>query len=371
MRIGIIGYGLRAGYVYAQMKQLFPETKLAAICDPRKEELAQTVGEETRFYDTPEQMLNGEKLDAIMIGTRCNLHTELAVRLLPTGIPLFLEKPVATTLEDLKRLKHVYENSRSEVVVSFPLRNTPLIKRVKEEIDAGKIGKIEHVQAVNNVYYGGVYFHNWYRDETLTGGLFLQKATHDFDYINYITGEKAQWITAMKSKQIFKGTKQAGLECPNCEEYETCPESSLVQPYGTKCCFAEDTGNEDSGSALIEYESGMHAVYTQNFFARKAAGKRGARLLGFKGTLEFDWYTSDIVIYPHHEDKEPERIAVTLAAEDAHSGGDTALIRNFVGIIRGEEQSKTPLEEGLFSALMCLKATASAEARTFQSITYE
>lgn len=370
MRIGIIGYGLRANVVFAQMKQLYPETQLVAITDPREAELAPLVDSSVRFYPTPEDMINGEKLDGIMIGTRCDLHTELAIRVLPAGIPLFLEKPVATNIEDLLRLKQANEASRTPVVVSFPLRNTPLVRRVKQEVAQGKIGKIEHVQAVNNVYYGGVYFHNWYRDESITGGLFLQKATHDFDYINYITNEKAKRIAAVKSKQIFKGDKPAGLQCPDCEAYNSCPESSLVQPYGTSCCFAEDTGNEDSGSALIVYESGMHAVYTQNFFARRAAGRRGARLLGFKGTLEFDWYTSEIVIYPHHEEKEPERILVTLGPEDGHSGGDGALIHNYYAVMRGEAASETPLEEGLFSALMCLKASASASSRTFQDINY-
>lgn len=45
--------------------------------------------------DTPEEMLERERLDGILIGTRCSLHTEMALKVTPTGIPLFLEKPVA------------------------------------------------------------------------------------------------------------------------------------------------------------------------------------------------------------------------------------------------------------------------------------
>lgn len=49
------------------------------------------------------------------------------------------------------------------MVVSFPLRVTPLVKLAKEIVQSGKLGSIKHVQAVNNVPYGGVYYHSWYR----------------------------------------------------------------------------------------------------------------------------------------------------------------------------------------------------------------
>ena len=55
-----------------------------------------------------------------------------------------------------------------------------------------------------------------------------------------------------------------------------------------------DTGNEDSGSAIVRYQSGMHVNYSQNFFARRAAQARGATLLGYKGTLQFDFYTGEL-----------------------------------------------------------------------------
>jgi predicted dehydrogenase len=303
MKIGVIGYGTRIRMFVDHLMKVNPECHLVAITDPLQEEIKGKMGDEAKdvqFFLTPEEMMDRVELDGILIGTRCNLHTEMALKVLSRGIPLFLEKPVATTYSDLIRLKKGFEATKTPVVVSFPLRNTPLLQFVKEIVDSGKLGTIEHVQAVNNVTYGGVYYHNWYRDETITGGLFLQKATHDFDYINYLIGLKAETICAMKSKQIFKGNKPAGLTCEKCDERHICPESTIVNGLGAYCCFGVDTGNEDSGSAIIQYESGMHAVYTQNFFVRNKAGKRGARLLGYKGTLEFDWYTSEVKVYMHH-----------------------------------------------------------------------
>ncbi|MBM7564286.1 Gfo/Idh/MocA family protein [Paenibacillus sacheonensis] len=374
-RIGIIGYGLRVGGLFGNLEERNADWRLAAIADLRKEELIASMGDAAngiQWFEDADDMLDRADLDGVVIGTRCNLHTEMALKVLKRNLPLFLEKPVATTYEDLLRLKAGYEASASQVVVSFPLRNTPLVKLAKEIVDSGKIGTVEHVQAVNNVPYGGVYYHSWYRDESITGGLFLQKATHDFDYVNYLVGMQPTAVCAMKSKQIFKGDKPAGLMCRDCEEKHSCEESTLKpenKPWGEYCCFAVDTGNEDSGSALIRYETGMHVSYSQNFFARRGAQKRGARLLGYKGTLEFDWYTGELRIDMHHEAR-VETHRFDLNAMDGHGGGDGKLLQNFAQIVDGTGRSDTSLNDGLLSALLCLKANESANTNTFQQVAW-
>lgn len=371
-RIGLIGYGGRMQGVVGRLLKEDPSCEIAGIVEIRKQQLSKDRPElaGARWFDTPEQMIAEADLDGVMIGTRCSLHTEMALKVLPSGLPLFLEKPVATTFDDLYRLKQGYEASTSPVVVSFPLRVTSLVNMVKEIVDSGKIGTIEHAQAINNVPYGGVYFHYWYRDENETGGLFLQKATHDFDYINHIIGYKPVSVCAMMSKQLFKGDKPAGLKCVDCEENRTCAESATrpdAPPEWEYCSFAEDTGNEDSGSALVRYETGMHMSYSQNFFVRRGAGARGARFMGYKGTVEFDFYTSEVKVYMHHT---PRVETYRIEAGDDHFGGDTALVRSFSELVSGGRTSVSPLDAGLDSALLCLKAKQSALTGTFQELTW-
>jgi predicted dehydrogenase len=324
-------------------------------------------------------MLDKAKLDAVLVGTRCSLHARMAVKVLQRDLPLYLEKPVATNMDDLLALRDAAAKTKSEVVVSFPLRVTPLVQLAEEIIDSGKIGTVEHVQAWNNVPYGDCYFMAWYRDENETQGLFLQKATHDFDYITYLLKLQPRWICAMNSKRIYKGDRPAGLTCDKCDEWDTCMESPFhkyysrgeateVAPNPTPCGFAVDTGNEDSGSAIIEYETGMHASYSQNFFARKKAGARGARFLGYKGTLEFDWYTDELKVFMHHTPRVETYKCDSSAM--SHGGGDTVLADNFVRCIRGEQTSVSPLSAGILSVLMCLKAKESAATRTFQEIAF-
>jgi predicted dehydrogenase len=388
IRLGVIGYGGRIQGILGIIDQLQAGARLVAITDVRNDQIRQQMvaqGKDTaamHFYTDPDQMLDQEQLDAVLVGTRCSLHSAMGQKVLARNLPLFLEKPVATNMADLLALKHAGESSQSKVVVSFPLRVTPLVQLAKEIIDSGQIGTVEHVQAYNNVPYGGVYYHYWYRDEKETGGLFLQKATHDFDYINYLLGIQPRTIAAMTAKQVFKGNHKAGLYCSDCDEQRTCmesprnlfmsrAESSTIDetPFPTyQCSFAIDTGNEDSGSAIIQYETGMHVSYSQNFFARKGAATRGATLIGYKGTVQFDWYTDELKVFMHHT----PRVEVHKFDSKAmsHGGGDLVLAQSFVDIAQGCGESVSPLSAGLLSVLMCLKAKESASRSVFCDISY-
>jgi len=383
LSIGVIGCGLRVRAMLPLIQQNDRKipVKLAAVCDVKdKDTLIEELEKinidcgSTRFYTDADEMLSKEQLDGVMIGTRCSLHTKYAVKVLAKKLPLFLEKPVATNQEDWKMLKKAYEDACSEVVVSFPLRITAMVQEVKKMIMQMELGPIEHVAAFNYPTYGGDYYHNWYRDESETGGLFLQKATHDLDYINHILGIRPVELCAMTSKQVMKGDKPAGFKCEECPEKLTCPEgpnqtlSRGDYIHGDYCCYAVDTGNEDSGTVIVRYETGMHAVYTQNFFVRNPhAGKRGAILAGQGGTLEFDWNTSEIIVRKHYT---PGEIRYKVETTGNHGGGDKKLADNFIGVMQGTEKSKTPLEQGLLSAYMCLKAKESAQNHCFIPLDY-
>lgn len=384
IKLGVIGYGRRIRHIAKLVREIDPEAQVVAITDIRPDAVKAALPEfglepdKVQLFDDPDVMLDSVALDGVLVGTRCDLHTQMAVKVIKRNLPLFLEKPVATSATDLASLREAQASYRSQAVVSFPLRVSPLVKAVREIVDSGKIGRIDHVQAVNNVPYGSVYFQEWYRDESVTQGLFLQKATHDFDYINYLLSDTPSWICAMTSKQVFKGDHRAGLHCRDCSEKTTCLQSPFnpntvlandwIEPNNRMCAFAVDTGNEDSGSAIIQYESGLHVSYSQNFVARGKAARRGATLIGYLGTIEFDWYTDTIKVFMHHSPR-TETIQMQSAGL-AHGGGDQVLATNFVKVIREGAHSVAPLITGLMSSLMCVKAKESAETRTFQQIVF-
>jgi len=386
IRMGVIGFGSRISQVVRLVERLDPSARIAAITDvdhdavkeriPKVRNLQDKV-EDITFYTEPEEMLRKEDLTGVLVGTRCSLHTTMACKVAPTGLPLYLEKPVATTMADLKKLKRAFDKSSSQVVVSFPLRLSPMVLRSKEIIASGRIGTLEHVQAINNVAYGAGYFRNWYRDYGETGGLWLQKATHDFDYVSSIVGEMPVRLAAMHSQRVFGKRKPEGLTCDVCEDLEECPESPYAdfhkhghvdhyEPQKRKCAFGSDIDPryQDNGSALIEYANGLQAVYSQNFFVRRQAGYRGATLMAYGGTIQFDWAAPVFKLTMHHE----AWTETVDCASDGHGGGDVELARDFIKLMRGTGKSRSPIAAGILSVLTCLKARSSALNGRFETI---
>jgi predicted dehydrogenase len=393
LRLGIIGCGMRIAHMAQLLCQHDANVRISAIADVDAAGAADRarvyqLDDGIRYFSSAQEMLAGTgDLDGLLIGTPCHLHAPLAVEVAATGLPLFLEKPVAITWEQLRALQSAYAGREQSVVVSFPLRVTAQIRTAVDIIRSGRLGTINQLQAVNNVPYGGVYFGQWFRDYQATGGLWLQKATHDFDYMNQLLRAATPdvrpiRISAMHSRTVYGGELPPDLHCKACERTATCPESPQnlvarnddggILNYQTPtldsdhaCAFSSSILHQDAGSALIMYSNGVHASYAQNFIPRRSAGFRGATLIGYNATLRFNWTANTLTVIDHHRDH-VERMA--LETRGPHAGGDEALAKNFIDVLHGRDGSRATLDDGLLSAAMCLAARDAAATTTVQSI---
>ncbi|MEM8494895.1 MAG: hypothetical protein AAF663_05865 [Planctomycetota bacterium] len=131
------------------------------------------------------------------------------------------------------------------------------------------------------------------------------------------------------------------------------------------CAFSKSITHHDAASAMVMFDNGVHASYSQNFVSRRSAFRRGARVTGYEATLEFDWSNDTIVVTEHHG-AAVETIHVDCGED--HHGGDLRLAQNFLEVIRGEDVSRTPLRLGLRSAALCLAAKVSTASRQFEPL---
>jgi predicted dehydrogenase len=385
-RLAVIGLGHRAAAMIASMQTVDPGVSIRAVADPDTESARQRLtmvgNARARVYPSADAMLEDQAdYDGVVIGTRCHLHTRMAIKVASVGLPLFLEKPVAISLKEIGALQEAFRGREDEVVVSFPLRHTPLFSKALEVVKSGALGTINQIQAINNVPYGGVYFGQWYRNYDQTGGLWLQKATHDFDCINLLAGSQPVGVAAMESRRVYGGEKPHDLRCSVCDETNTCPESpqnlarrgddgGMYQDSDDRtdhwCAFSREIQNHDAGSALIMYENGIHASYSQNFLSRRSAYRRGATVIGYEATLEFDLAPMELRII-HHRSEKVEHLRVNIE-DDGHAGGDRILAESFLDLVKGRAKPNASLRDGLLSAAMCLAARESARTKTFQRV---
>ena len=384
IRLGVIGHGGRVSSVIKScLRKIAPDIRVVGIIDPDEKGARSRLADcdkDVVFYKSLKEMVSKAKLDALAIGTRCNLHTPYAIEASRYDIPLYLEKPVAISMKQALSLEKAFEKSKCPVIVSFPLRVSPLCLKTRELIENGSIGRPEHIAALNYVNYGTVYWEHEYRNYDITQGLFLQKATHDLDYMMYLVDSPIVRVAAMTSKgRVFGGTKKSGLKCSECKETDTCLESPENRRRNSSgwhnddhnCVYSVDCGNpktgtnEDSSSVIVEFASGAHGIYTQVFFTRRDASRRGAIISGYMGTLDFDWYRNDIKYVRHHS---PFSDLIKAGEGLSHFGGDDELANDFIGIINGKCKSRTTIWMGLQSAYACLAAKESAEKGIFVKV---
>lgn len=359
IKLGVIGFGSRISGIVKTLVAHDPEFHVTGVVDPDESSARARLPEadrtEAKFYPSLSTLVKRGQPDALLIGTRCDLHARYATAAAATGLPLFLEKPIATSMRQARGIERAWKDVESEVVVSFPLRVSHLCHEAKQRLDAGVVGRVEHLLATNYVPYGNVYFDRWYRDYRITQGLFLQKATHDFDYLSFLAGSPIVKVAAMMSQGRVHQDKTLEPAGGN-------PDVAYYPEIGTPV-----TGmNEDSSSALLQFANGAQGVYTQVFYTRGKAARRGATVSGLHGTLQFDWYDNNLRVVPHAPDTEPESYQPPEGQE--HFGGDAILAANFCDVVRGKAYSASPLRAGLQSVYACLAARRSAETGRFVNV---
>ena len=231
IRLGVIGHGGRiSGVIKDYLREEEPDLRVVGIVDPDREGATGRLDPCDRdavcFYDSLVRWSGRPDRMRWPSAHAATCNTPYAIEAAAYDLPLYLEKPVAINMGQAVALERAFENSRCSAIVSFPLRVSPLCEMARHHIANGAIGTPEHVLGVNYVPYGTVYFDNLYRNYPITQGLFIQKATHDFDYLMYLMSSPVLRIAAMKTcGRVFGGNKPAGLRCSQCDEARIAPKA--------------------------------------------------------------------------------------------------------------------------------------------------
>ena len=150
-RIAVIGAGFM-GSMHARIFARLKGCELAAIVDPNTT-LAERVANELggcAVYASHGELLEREKLDLISICTPDDLHLGPALAAAAEGVNLFIEKPIASTVEDARTIVTACEKAGTKLGVGYLLRFDPRYAHAKEMIAAGRTGAPIHLYARRN-----------------------------------------------------------------------------------------------------------------------------------------------------------------------------------------------------------------------------
>ena len=152
VRWGVLGLGW-FGEVHVDALATTPGVELAALCTRRQarlDELGDRYNVATRYTDY-RQMLDDDSIDVIGIVTHIQDHRDIAIDALRAGKHVFLEKPMAPTVEDCDRIIEAANEGGGKFMVGHVCRFDPRVALAKQAIDDGQIGKIISMHARRNL----------------------------------------------------------------------------------------------------------------------------------------------------------------------------------------------------------------------------
>ena len=345
--IGILGLGGRGVYFGGAMPQYAENCRVVCVCDPvpeKRDAALRVLGEDIRAYADTQEFLRDPELDAVIVTTPDRAHAECAVSVLRAKKHLYLEKPMAQTIEDCDRIIEAWKGSDTVFMVGLELRYCTLMQETKALIEAGEIGRVITGSVIDNVSVGGQYFyHNRCRHRDFIHSLVLQKGTHSLDLANWLVDSTPRRVFASAGLDVFGGSESPEKRCRDCGRRESCPYfmdiGSFKMDYGQiirgredLCVYASDCDVPDNAQVLIDYASGARITYLECHFTPEYT--REFMFIGDRGKLEA-FYNNEqdfrIKLWKRHE-AEP-RYIYPPKSDGGHGGGDSGIVRDFMACI--------------------------------------
>lgn len=387
----VVGAGSR-GTGYAEFACEQPQRlRVVAVAEPRKfrrERLRDqhSISPENTFDDWRDLVKRDKLADFAIVSTQDQDHKEPAVALAALGYHILLEKPMAVTREDCLAIAAACEDAGVMLCVCHVLRYTPASRKLKEIIDSGLIGKVQHLQHTENVgYYHFAHSFvrgNWRNEEESTFSL-LAKSCHDIDLIRYWMGGECRSVSSFGSLTHFKpseapdGATDRCLECPHAD---TCPYSAkrlylerakrghdgwplhaLVDavpdvenitsalrtgPYG-RCAYKCDNDVVDNQVVNFEFDGGRVASFSMVACTEKLC-IRDTIITGSHGQLKcFDGST-----ITHHDFRSGVENTIKCRTPPqatrlrGHGGADWFLMDSFVRAVATGDATEIPTAAG-------------------------
>lgn len=156
------------------------------------------LGFKPKVYNNSNEMLDGLKPDIAVINTFFYKNSEIAIDAMYRGINVYIEKPVATTLQDLDKLIDVYQKTKVKLSTMFGIRYTPHFWTAYNLVKSNQIGEVRLIHAQKS-YKLGIRPDFYKRRETY-GGTIPWVGSHAVDWVYWFSGKKFKSVFATHSK---------------------------------------------------------------------------------------------------------------------------------------------------------------------------
>ncbi len=338
--IGVIGTGGRGGLSRCAHlpEKGFRVVAGADVSDAKGKEFKDFFGQEAFYTKDYRELLKLKELDAVFVCSPDFLHEEHGLAALKAGKAIYLEKPMAITIEGCDRLLETAYRTGSKLYLGHNMRHFPVVLKMKEIIDSGLIGEIQAGWCRHFVNYGGdAYFRDWHSEQKYTTGLLLQKGAHDIDVIHWLMGSYTKTVVGMGMLSVYDKCKRRDPKTPGSARWDNAQYPPLEQSG-----FSPVIDVEDHNMVMMQLESGAQACYMQCHYTPDA--ERNYTFIGTKGRVENigDYGACEVHVWTRRGPREtPDIIHKLKPVEGTHGGADPRIVMEFLNFVKSGIKTNT------------------------------
>ena len=380
INIAWIGVGTRGNYLMDMFYEKSADlASVVAVCDAytgyqerAKEKVKSKEGKDLKIYADYRELLARSDIDTVVIATPEHLHHPMALAAIQAKKNIYLEKPLAHTIEQGAELVKAGEASGKVIQVGTQNRSNSLYQKAKEMVEQGMVGNVHYVRAF------------WYRNDIPSKPIWRYNIPADAspqntDWDRFLEGAPKrawdprrfyQWriywdySSGISTDLLVHQTDITNFVCG-----KTTPLSCVASGGVYKWTGPEDADREvpDTFSAIYEYPDKFHILYS-SYFGNERYGF-GEQFMGDEGTIEVN-NRQFLYFYPEkytNRVNTPELLPAAVRARKASQisipkNDNIAVqshIHNFLMSTLGKEQPIAPVRMGQQAAIGGHLATLS------------
>ncbi|WP_084581647.1 Gfo/Idh/MocA family protein [Kutzneria sp. 744] len=362
LRIGVVGVGQRARMATLANQIGVAEVVACADIDPRgRSDARELFGPDVEVRERYEDLAT-DGLDAVFVLTPDHLHARPALHFLDAGVAVFVDKPLAISLADCDEVLATAAHTGSRLYVGHNLRHLPMLRRMRELIDEGAIGRVQSVWCRHFVGHGGdFYFKDWHAERAKTTGLLLQKGAHDIDVIHWLAGGYSRDVVAMGGLRVYGDNPHRRTDDPAGRRMGDWYDPAVWPPSRLRDLHPV-IDVEDLSMMLARLDNGVLTSYQQCHFTPDYW--RNYTVIGDEGRLEnfgdgLDGDPAVINVWNRRRSgyRRDADLSIPIPQQDLHGGADRALVTEFLRFAAAGGPTET-------SPIAAREAVAAAVAAT-------
>ena len=260
LRYGIIGAG-SMGREHIENIKVMGGAVVTALSDPHvpSQDAALALAPGAKVFSNHRALLDSGLVDAVVIATPNDTHAAVLKDALATDLAVFVEKPLATTVEDLKSILSWDEKRSAMTWMGLEYRFMPPVAEAiarAQEGDAGKIHQVS-IREHREPFYPKV--DNWNRFADRTGGTLVEKCCHYFNLMDIVIG-----------KQPIRVFASGGQSVNHLDEKYDGKQANML----------------DNAYVVLEYANGARGMLDLCMFGEGSFDKEILTIVGDEGKIE-------------------------------------------------------------------------------------